>query len=354
MLKQINYKKMRYYSIFTLISLLFPLLSSAQEKNISDEQINVVKPYQPTLSEAVKVTTLPKGDSSTYELTAPTYEVNTKKITAEVELNPIKPIKLKDEPAAKLYKNYVKAGFGNYTTPYAELFMSSLQSKVYTYGAHLKHLSSTGQISDVGNTAYSSNMAELYGKRVLKKEIISGNISYNREVVHYYGYNSNDTSIATSDIRQLFNFIGLDAGLSSNLSEKPEIPHYIKLNFYNFSDLFDVTENSFNLNGIASKDFSAGKSALEINFNTVGNNLPYASYSRTKLNIIPQFTFENKEIWSLTVGLNGTYTSSEKRFYIFPKISGTYSLVPKVLTGFAELGGGLKNITYKNISEENP
>ena len=40
----------------------------------------------------------------------------------KASLKTITPAKITGESVSKLYKNYIKAGLGNYTTPYFELF----------------------------------------------------------------------------------------------------------------------------------------------------------------------------------------------------------------------------------------
>src|SRR5688572_24095465 len=61
-------------------------------------------------------------------------------------LQPLDPkmrvLTIQDEKLKKFYGNYVKAGFGNYLTPYLEGFFNNKRNDRYAIGAHVKHLSS--------------------------------------------------------------------------------------------------------------------------------------------------------------------------------------------------------------------
>src|SRR5688572_9953182 len=53
------------------------------------------------------------------------------------ELNPaLRPLRLKQEDPTPAYRGYVSAGYGNYSTPYLEAFITSKQDKKKLIGAH--------------------------------------------------------------------------------------------------------------------------------------------------------------------------------------------------------------------------
>ena len=105
------------------------------------------------------------------------YELNSRRINTVYEVDPIKAASVKGEPLSKLYRGYAKGGYGNYNTPYAELYYHNLRSKKYSNGVHYRHLSSGGQIRDVGYSGYSQNELNLFGKSFIKKSICAFQIS---------------------------------------------------------------------------------------------------------------------------------------------------------------------------------
>ena len=70
------------------------------------------------------------------------------KIETQTEVEPINPATIKTvEKLPKLYSTYIKLGVGTELMPLGEVYFNSTRSRKYIYGAHLKHLSSFGNIS---------------------------------------------------------------------------------------------------------------------------------------------------------------------------------------------------------------
>src|SRR5688572_22426950 len=100
-------------SAFIIITFIIAFLNSdAQEKpSLSDEQIDVVKPYMPTLSDAIKINSSPEKDTSRIKTPLLTYEIKSVKLTSRFEATPLKAVTIKDESPVRLLNSYVKAGF---------------------------------------------------------------------------------------------------------------------------------------------------------------------------------------------------------------------------------------------------
>ena len=128
--------------------------------------MKIVAEYTPTISDAIKLNLNPKIEDTIVETPKLNYSINSVKMNTGFELEPIKPLRMSPEPLDKLYSSLLNVGFGNYTTPYAEFFYNSLQSKDYNAGFHIKHLSSnaTDGINNYNNSNYSDNEVNVYGK----------------------------------------------------------------------------------------------------------------------------------------------------------------------------------------------
>ena len=98
----------------------------------------VVAPYEPTISDAYKINETPQIIEAA-ELNAPEleYTIFPEQLNTRFELEPIRPARMVGEPLSKLYNSYIKAGFGSYKTPYAELFYHNLRSKRHSFGAQV-------------------------------------------------------------------------------------------------------------------------------------------------------------------------------------------------------------------------
>lgn len=93
---------------------------------------------------------------------------------------------IKQEDLKKLYGNYIKAGYGNYSTPYLKGYFHNKRDDRASYGAYLSHISSNGPVknSDVSNSEIGAS-AETYSGNFT----IGGRANYERDSYKFYGYN---------------------------------------------------------------------------------------------------------------------------------------------------------------------
>jgi len=131
----------------SLVLLCVFLVSVKGQNNPYNEEITVVASYDPSISDAYKVLINPKIPELKLEKPDIEYEIHSDKISVGFIPDEIRPVRLKKMKDQELDRNYVKAGFGNYTSPYLEFFASSRQSGEHQLNMHLKHHSSNSNIS---------------------------------------------------------------------------------------------------------------------------------------------------------------------------------------------------------------
>ena len=108
--------KMILRNIVALLALGSSQWANAQtdnSKNLGNEDIDIVKEYQPVLNDAFKISLTPQGDTSTSHAPSYTYNVEPQQMTPNFNITPIKPVKIKDEVIKKLYNGFIKAGYGD-------------------------------------------------------------------------------------------------------------------------------------------------------------------------------------------------------------------------------------------------
>jgi hypothetical protein len=295
------------------------------------------------------------------------YEINSKRINTIYEVDPIKAANVTGEQLSKLYKGFVKAGFGTYSSPYGELFYTNLRSKKYQTGVHLKHLSSGGQIANVGYSGFSNNELNVFGKSFIKKSTLSGGIDYRRNVVHYYGFNTNpfdafwndsignQFSLEREAIKQRYQLVNLEASLTDNFPVDSHATKYkADINYYNYMDNYTAQENYFRAAGDVSfyyKDYDLNaKSSLD--YYKHQNDIRESNM--TIFNVQPQITF-HKQKWRLKAGLN-LYASSDTTFgfRLAPEVDFDLHLYENVIILNVGTDSKLKRNSYRTLTEENP
>jgi hypothetical protein len=328
----------------------------------SDNKVDIYGNFTPKIADGQKILEQAVITDTANMKVRIDYEINSKRVNTIYEVDPIKAANVTGEQLSKLYKGFAKAGFGTYSSPYAELFYTNLRSKKYQTGIHVKHLSSGGQLANVGYSGFSNNELNAFGKSFIKKSTLSGGIDYRRNVVHYYGFNTNpfDTiwkpySLEREGIRQRYQLVNLEASLTDNFPVDSHATKYkVDLNYYNYMDKYNAQENYFRAAGDVSfyyKDYDLNaKSSLDY----YKNQNDIQESNMTIFNLRPQITF-HKQKWRLKAAVN-MYASSDSTFgfKLAPEVDFDLHLYEDVFILNLGTDSRLKRNSYRTLTEENP
>ncbi|HEX5003644.1 MAG TPA: hypothetical protein VFW78_14215 [Bacteroidia bacterium] len=328
---------------------------SAQTSNLGDEQINVVKPYEPTLSDAFKISDVPGRDTAVAYTPDLTYTVQPVRYETVYTITPIKPVKIKDETIKDLYRGFVKGGYGTKNTPYIEVFYNALRSKDFDAGVHLSHISSSGKIKDYGYPGMSETGIDLFGKKFFDQTLLEGRIGYNRLVYHYYGYNDPPDIFSKSETKHSFDDLQGDFSFKSINKSSESFRYMGGVAFHNISDNNDNNESRILLKG------SGGKAIADGNLD-VGVELDFMKYkpsglSDENLNIyrmMPRYKGSMDKV-DFEAGFNAVVESNDKtKSHLYPYANIILNMVPDAFSIFANLGGNLERNSFRDLSLENP
>lgn len=327
----------------------------AQQGNLGDEQINVVKPYQPTLSDAFKISDIPARDTAVTYTPDLSYSVPSVQYETMYTISPIKPVKIKDESIKELYRGFIKGGYGTKNTPYIEAFYNALRSKEFDAGIHLSHISSTGKIKDYGYPGMSETGIQGFGKKFFDNTILEGKLGYNRYVYHYYGYNDPPDIFSKSETKHSFDDIWGDFSFHSTNKDADDWRYLAGVAFHGFTDNFDNNETRLVISGNAGKEFDFGDISADLELDLIKYEPRDLSSENTNIvRINPRYKGEFEKI-EYVAGLNTAVESGEKdKFHIYPYFRVDMHIVEDAFDVFGELGGNLKRNSFKSISRENP
>lgn len=355
---------MRSISLLVCLSLAGLSVSAQQNKekeDLGDKEYIIVKDYKPVLAESYKISDVPDGDTSTYTAPPLNYKLRTKQAETNYETATIKAVRVKDEALTKLYRNLVRLGIGNYTKYSGELYINSLRSKKGSLGLSARHLSGSPSLKGVGNSAYSENGAQLSGKYFLENAIFFGDMNYYRDVVHYYGYDTGDTIIDKSAIRQLFSNLGVNVGIRSNYLSKGNLDYEATFGFSTLSDHFDVSENDFLVEAKGGKELDNLYLQVAASYNyfkkSQASNETLSLLSDLNRNIIriSPTVFLGKDKAKFELGGKLVIAKDElSTVYIYPNIKVSLPIAEHVVSVFAYVEGDLKKNSYRTITKENP
>lgn len=354
-----------YKSLSVLLTFLVLIVSSgtvsAQVKSYNEE-ITVVAPFDPIIPDAFKISKNPAIDDTITRVPVMNYSVMPRIADVKPVIEPLPAVKLVAEPLSKLYRNYIRAGGGNNSSLYGELFMSSLRSKKFLTSLRLKHQSAAGEIEDFGPPQNSRNEAVLTGSRYFDQHTLDARAYYHRDGLHLYGYKPTeypDTLIEKDDTKQVFYTAGAAATFGSNYKATDKLNHTFGLSYYHLAGLYENTENNVQFTTTIDKRFDLFKIEKEQVLGiTAGYNFLNQHDSLGHINsgifLINPFIKAEVNEYGFKAGFN-LYVASDSvtKGRIYPVIEAKIELIPDALKLYAGIGGGMERTSLQNITEQN-
>jgi hypothetical protein len=329
------------------------------------EEITVVAPYQPSVSDAFKISISPRIPEEEMEKPEFSYNIRSRILDTDPSLEPIVPAQILGESVSKLYRNYVKAGFGNYSTPYLEFFAHKLRSKKNAFGVHLKHFSSMGKIKDYAYPGNSHTRVSAFGKKFMKNHTLSAEAYFDRKGIHYYGYKPDDfleLELSKKDIKQHYNLAGVKTSLQSNYLRDHRVNHHVGFEYYFLIDKLESQEHNFKFNAGADRNFTffnfSDTEKLGLDFDVdyyFNSDQLFTQTSAGIIGIEPYFHLGFDQ-YKFSIGVKTAIESgnADAKVHVYPLANVEVKVVEDHLITYAGINGDLEKNSLKSFSDENP
>lgn len=361
------------FTSILLIMLAF-FSAKAQEKKkdtiVKTEVVNVVTKYNPEIADVNKIKKNP-----TIELLNKTKK---KKLKYTIFSAPVASTFIPKTGVVKginvgikerIYNNYIAAGFGNYVSPYAEMYLYHSTRFDNEFGVSAKYNAS---MQDIANTPLNSTFSNFSTNAFYKQEARYFDWTINTEAklntYNWYGLPDkvfSETVINSIEEQQNYKFLKLDGHFKFHDS----YIDYSKIGVSFFSDNFSSGELLANFD--TKLDFPL--SFLRPNFNDISINtsLEYLkgffsesyndsgsiNYNQITVKIQPSYQF-NYLGFSFKTGLK-TFLSLDpendaNNVLVFPDLFAETTIFKKYAHIYGGLTGDLHTNTYQQFAEENP
>jgi hypothetical protein len=326
------------------------------------KEVEVVKPYEPVVSDAFKINILPKINDSVIIKPAFQYAIVPVMLKTDYQVNPINAAKMVGMPLTKLYRSYMKLGLGNTGTPLGELYINSFRSKNHTAGLYFHHQSSGGNVKLDNNkkvfAGYSETMGNIFAKWFLKNSYLYGEGGVSNNTNFQYGYNPViDTSLVKGEIRQALLLASLNLGIRSSHSDSSKLAYDAGFSYKFMQNRFKQNQNAIILraSGVQKyKDFMVG---LNTSLSVLKPNaaLDSSENSNSVFTLHPFGSYATAE-YSVKAGLDINFENQEDKlhFRIYPEAEVSINIARNVLVGFVGMRGQVCQHTYADIFYENP
>ena len=338
------------------------------------QEVEVVKAYQPSILDAQKINDIPQIKPEQTEAPTFDYSIFSKPVFSTFDPTPVAAAKMVGDPKSPMGIGLLKLGFGNYLTPYGELFFNAQPTKKSNFGMHFSHLSSSGKVKllndDLVKAPEAENTAEIFGKTFFRKSTLSGSLAFDRKAFTYYGYAGDRWSDALKDEmipyfqhKQYFSKGTATVHLKSETLSTSELNYDFGAKYHYFVSKTGQTEHEVVLSGDVSKNIDNALGFLSASLtvykaDSIMNRF-YGEFGKKQQTILranPSVKWSTENA-NLQLGLNTAMIldiDTDAAFRIWPKVKAEWSPVPQILTLFAGVDGHLQHNTYSAIAAENP
>lgn len=294
--------------------------------------------------------------------------------TTDVDKIDAAAIKVK-EKLPQLYNTYVKLGIGSELMPLGEIYFDSKRSRKYIYGAHVKHLSSWGNIPGYAPATFDRTKGLIYGGINERTYSLRGDVHYNNQGLHYYAYPT-DSLIVADSIAQRYSDFGISGQFSHHKKDSAHLNYNVGLEYNNFmskkpnaSDREDWRAKE-NFLGVYSRFMYKYKAELfAADFNVRYNGYKYGIEDSTFQNVLDSGIVLNNTVINLkptitTLLWNNRFKAvfgadlvfdvhNRTKVYVYPQAEIKYSMFNDIFIPYAGLRGGLQQNTFKSLTREN-
>ncbi|MFN7654402.1 MAG: hypothetical protein ACK5PC_14260 [Cyclobacteriaceae bacterium] len=336
-----------------LLSTVSSSLYAQDQGEIPNVEIVIEKNRQITLPPATR--TFEKVPPRPAEPIKPeiTYDFKNISFTAS-DYNPsIRPHKLKSPAIDKLNNNYVSAGFGNYTSPYLEGYITNKRDKNKYYGAKFFHRSfGSGPVGE-GNSASGNTEVSVFGKAFSRVVAVGGAIGYENRAAKFYGVFPGMT--AAPIVAQSYSIISLSANVENVVAK--DFNYNLTGGFSYLKDDLNSSETEISLD-LKSNLKVANEKFIDLagDYTLMNRDFSGSSRARHLFRVMPSYTFSPIENLQLKVGLTAAFQNdtigSVKNVNLYPDVRASYALTEKI-QAYAGLTGGIDRVSLHTLSREN-
>ena len=319
------------------------------------KEVVITSAFKPSLKTAAKINfTAASAIIDTNKLSV-SYKIPSQNLFFSYQPVPIKPIALGiDSVETWQNEHFIKLGFGNYSTPYAEAGFSFGDGKNSSIAIHASHVSSKGSLDYQQFSKTGVDVLSIFNTP--SQHEWTAKAFYQTNTQYLYGMQPPNPSLTKDALLQRFNLVGLELGVQNKHMGNYDLVYHPQIFFHYFAN----NNNSQELNLIAKLPFTKsfgnmyafkmGLTADIANYQTplspntlkINNNLFY---------IDPTIQFKTPN-FKLNLGIQPTWDNNQ--FSLLPNLTAVARIKETGLN--VELGwvGYFQKNSYRSLAGFNP
>lgn len=330
----------------------------------AQSKVDVVKPYEPAIQDAYKISKMPQIQDTTNIDVQFDYEIHPNPFQSSFQPEQIKPAKLKGEVPSLLERGYVLGGFGNYATPLFEIRAHSLRSKDYHWNAYFQHKSVNGKIKNqYGNkqfAGYSRNQLGASGQKMFPTAVAYGKVDFLNRRTYLYGRTLDNDAVDVENTEfekkdmtgQPLNRIALQMGINSTHMDSAHLNYKLYARFRHTNAKGDVKEDKTEIGADLDYYFNNQFIGTRGEIHYIQNQGIYDTLEHIFVDFNPWLGAFGRK-WRIQAGVNTTYDQKTTDYMFYPDVKLHYNIVSFIMVPYFEFTGNYKLNTFQQIIDEN-
>ena len=324
---------------------------SSSDTTIPSRTVTVTSSYKPELKPSAKINfsaATPLPDST---LPLLQYNVPSQNLFFSYQAGVLKPLAAVIDTGINWQnKNYLKAGIGNYATPYLQTGLSFGDGAHSVVNVNAKYTSSKGSLP---YQQYSRFNADAIGIFTSGNNEISGKIFFDNNTQYQYGFQPDTLKLAKEDLRLRYSTFGIKLGLRNKTVNSLGLSYNPTILIDGFSDNRGGAESNFILDAPVSKTFG---DAVAFNFGITANLTGYKGDTINKINnnlvyLSPSLQYKSNNL-TLVGGIIPSWDNSN--FYMLPNITAEAKINEEKFVLMAGWKGYYNKTNYEYLANFNP
>jgi hypothetical protein len=328
----------------------------AQKDTTKKQTVNIISSFKPVLRNAVKInfsgSQLPADTSKTVR----SYSIPSQNLFYAYQPISLKPLALQQDTFIYLGdRNYLKAGFGSYSTPYLEAGLGFGDGKTAFVNLYGNYIASKGNIK---NQDFSILSLKSAGSYFLPKNEVYASAELSRKQYFKYGYDHSLYDYTKDQIRQQFQEIDVMAGFRNTRKTATGFNYNpsVRLNFFTNKD--QLSETTVMIDAPVDRSFGDDLTVkVELNAdltnyatkNLVPDNL---QYTNNVIKVAPSVIYNSGNRFMLNAGIIPAWDNGYLSY--LPNIYGEFQVKEKIFMLQGGWVGRIHKNTYRNLSRLNP
>ncbi len=328
--------------------------SNAQRDTTRRQTIDITSTYKPVLRNAVKINLSASPSAADSSRPRLAYDIPAQNLFFAYQPISLKPLALMQDTGLQLgIRNYVKAGFGNFTTPYIAAAVSSGDGKKSLLNLYGNYISSKGKIT---NQNFSELKLKGTGSYFSEKNEVYGSAGINANQYYQYGYDHTLHNFSKDSVSRKYQDFFVSAGVRNIAINDFKVNYNPNVTAHVFSRQNKINESSLIIEAPVEKKFGESvsfKVAATANLTNLTNKSSSinTSISNNLFQVAPELVYYS-DMFTFHGGVTPSWDKGV--LSVLPNIYGEAQLQHNVLMVQAGWVGRFINNSFRSLSTMNP